>query len=120
MEGRPGRPLFSLSRFCPAKSEKFATSLEPLIHYLRTWKKVLWRESVAMWTVWTLWSQVNQALTSMAAMFVVAGGIRWRERRSALRAGPSGPSTAVVGSPQETYQELVDKSEFLGTSACLQ
>jgi len=56
----------------------------------------------------------------MAAMFVVAGGIRWRERRSALRAGPSGPSTAVVGSPQETYQELVDKSEFLGTSACLQ
>jgi len=56
---------------------------------------------------------VNQALTSMAAMFVVAGGVRWRERRSALRAGPSGPSTAVVGSPQETYQELVDKSEYL-------
>ena len=52
----------------------------------------------------------------MAAMFVVAGGIRWRERRSALRAGPSGPSTAVVGSPQETYQELVDKSEFLAES----
>ena len=50
----------------------------------------------------------------MAAMFVVAGGVRWRERRSALRAGPSGPSTAVVGSPQETYQELVDKSEFHG------
>lgn len=56
----------------------------------------------------------------MAAMFVVAGGIRWRERRSALHAGPSGPSTAVVGSPQETYQELVDKSEFLGTPAYLQ
>jgi len=53
----------------------------------------------------------------MAAMFVVAGGVRWRERRSALRAGPSGPSTAVVGSPQETYQELVDKSEFPGGMA---
>eukprot|EP00435_Cladocopium_sp_Y103_P067868 s242_g30.t1 len=58
-------------------------------------------------------ASVNQALTSMAAMFVVSGGVRWRERRSALRAGPGGPSTAVVGSPQETYQELVDKSEYL-------
>ena len=87
---------------------------------LYTWRKIAGIETVAMWTVWTLWSQVNQALTSMAAMFVVAGGIRWRERRSALRAGPSGPSTAVVGSPQETYQELVDKSEFLGISAYLQ
>eukprot|EP00913_Durusdinium_trenchii_P001555 g1439.t1 len=38
---------------------------------------------------------VNHALTSMAAMFVVAGGVRWRERR------------------QQTYQELVDKSEYL-------
>ena len=51
-------------------------------------------------------------MTSMAAMFVVVGGVRWRERRSALRAG-GGPSTAVVGSPPETYQELVDKSEYL-------
>ena len=40
----------------------------------------------------------------MAAMFVVAGGVRWRERRAIRRAG-GGPSTAVVGSPQETYQE---------------
>lgn len=55
---------------------------------------------------------VQHAMTSMAAMFVVVGGVRWRERRSALRAG-GGPSTAVVGSPPETYQELVDKSEYL-------
>jgi len=58
---------------------------------------------------------VNQALTSMAAMFVVAGGVRWRERRQrvTLRRAGGGPSTAVIGSPQETYQELVDKSEYL-------
>ncbi|CAK9025556.1 unnamed protein product [Durusdinium trenchii] len=58
---------------------------------------------------------VNHALTSMAAMFVVAGGVRWRERRQqvTLRRAGGGPSTAVVGSPQETYQELVDKSEYL-------
>eukprot|EP00913_Durusdinium_trenchii_P001554 g1438.t1 len=48
---------------------------------------------------------VNQALTSMAAMFVVAGGVRWRERRQrvTLRRAGGGPSTA----------ELVDKSEYL-------
>ena len=71
----------------------------------------------SFWMLPSALVQVNQALTSMAAMFVVAGGVRWRERRSALRAGPSGPSTAVVGSPQETYQELVDKSEFPGGMA---
>ena len=39
----------------------------------------------------------------MAAMFVVAGGVRWRERRQqvTLRRAGGGPSTAVVGSPQE-------------------
>ena len=38
----------------------------------------------------------------MAAMFVVVGGVRWRERRQAvtLRRAGGGPSTAVVGSPQ--------------------
>ena len=47
--------------------------------------------------------QVNHALTSMAAMFVVVGGVRWRERRQrvTLRRAGGGPSTAVVGSPQE-------------------
>ncbi|CAK9025319.1 Probable formate transporter [Durusdinium trenchii] len=60
-------------------------------------------------------ASVNHALTSMAAMFVVVGGVRWRERRQrvTLRRAGGGPSTAVVGSPQETYQELVDKSEYL-------
>eukprot|EP00913_Durusdinium_trenchii_P001553 g1437.t1 len=48
-------------------------------------------------------ASVNHALTSMAAMFVVVGGVRWRERRQrvTLRRAGGGPSTAVVGSPQE-------------------
>jgi len=60
------------------------------------------------------------ALTSMAATFAVAGALRWRKNRRtpALRAG-GGPSTAVVISPQETYQELVDKAEYLRDQAPL-
>mmetsp|Transcript_40034 Transcript_40034/g.93685 ORF Transcript_40034/g.93685 Transcript_40034/m.93685 type:complete len:355 (-) Transcript_40034:162-1226(-) len=60
------------------------------------------------------------AVTSMAATFAVAGALRWRKNRRtpALRAG-GGPSTAVVITPQETYQELLDKSEYLRDQAPL-
>ena len=45
----------------------------------------------------------------MAAMFVVAGGVRWRERRQrvTLRRAGGGPSTAVIGSPQERQTKNV-------------
>jgi len=54
------------------------------------------------------------AATSLCAMLAAAGAVRWRERRSVkLRAGSYTPATAVVASPQETYQEMVDKAEYL-------
>eukprot|EP00439_Symbiodinium_sp_Y106_P036137 s2193_g4.t1 len=59
---------------------------------------------------------VKYAVTSMAATFTVAGALRWRQQRkkvSVRRAAGGGPSTAVVASPQETYQEIVDKAEYL-------
>ncbi|CAJ1451065.1 unnamed protein product [Effrenium voratum] len=59
-------------------------------------------------------SSVQHAATSMAAMFVAVAGVRAHERRStARRAGAYTPATPVVASPQETYQEMVDKSEYL-------
>ena len=65
---------------------------------------------------------VKYALTSMAATFTVAGALRWRKQRrggGVRRAAGEGPSTAVVASPQETYQEIVDKSEYLRDQAWL-
>ena len=65
---------------------------------------------------------VKYALTSMAATFTVAGALRWRKQRrggGVRRAAGEGPSTAVVASPQDTYQEIVDKSEYLRDQAWL-
>ncbi|CAJ1398819.1 unnamed protein product, partial [Effrenium voratum] len=59
---------------------------------------------------------VRYAAASMGAMCVAVGAVRAFERkrsRAVRKAGSYTPATPVVASPQETYQEMVDKAEYL-------